>query len=307
MTWLAWRQFRAQAAVAAVVALAVTVALVVTHGHIAALADPGDASPGYQSLRLLGTALIGLPAFIGAFWGAPLLARELEAGTHRLAWTQSVTRGRWLAVKLGVAGAVAVVATGLCTLVLTWWSVPFDRVGNRIGTANFGQRGIAPVAYAVFALALGALIGVITRRTLPAMAATLAGFFVVRFGFQLFVRPHLAIPVWVSRPSSMFGPPEGPSAASGAWVLASRTADAAGHVVSSRTVDRAVSEACHLTRETSSADLAACVRRLGFHDLVRIHPADRFWALQGLEATVFLALAAVLAGACFWWVRHRTP
>ena len=306
MTWLAWRQFRAQAATAAVATLAVIVVLVVTRSHIAGLPDPGNLSTGYQSLRLLGTGLIGVPAFVGAFWGAPLLARELEAGTHRLAWTQSVTRARWLGVKLGVAGAVTVVVTAVFSLVFTWWSVPFDHIGNRIGTANFGQRGIAPIGYAIFALVLGTLIGAVTRRTLPAMAATLVGFFVVRFGVQLLVRPHLLAPVTASRPTTLFGPPEPSSPTAGAWVLSTRTADAAGHVVSSRAVDNALARACDLTRQSTGDDFAACAKRLGFHDVVRMQPASRFWALQGWETAIFLVLAAVLAGACFWWIRHRT-
>jgi hypothetical protein len=306
VTWLAWRQFRAQAATAVATALAVIVVLVATRSHIARLPDPGNLSTGYQSLRLFGTALIGVPAFVGAFWGAPLLARELEAGTHRLAWTQSVTRARWLGIKLGVVGAVAVVVTAAFSLVFTWWSVPFDRVGNRIGTANFGQRGIAPIGYAIFALVLGTLLGAIIRRTLPAMAATLVGFFVVRFGVQLVVRPHLLAPVTASRPTTLYGSPELSSPTSGAWVLSTKTADAAGHVVSSGTVDNALAGACNLGRQSTGDELAACARRLGFHDVVRMQPGSRFWALQGWETAIFVALAVVLAGTCFWWIRHRT-
>lgn len=304
MTWLAWRQFRAQAALAVTATLAIIVVLLVTRGHIVRLPDPGAASTGYQSLRLLGTFLIGVPALIGAFWGAPLLARELEAGTHRLAWTQSVTRARWLAVKLGVVGGVSVLVTAAFALVFTWWSLPFDRIGNRVGTANFGQRGIAPIAYAVFALALGALLGAVTRRTLPAMAGTLAGFFVVRFSVQLLVRPHLFAPVSVGR-SIPFGPPEGPAVTTGAWVLSGRTVDSAGHAVDIGAVERTLVDVCKLTRESAHADWAACAGRLGFHDVVRVQPGSRFWALQGWETAIFLAFAAVLAGLCFWWVRHR--
>ena len=62
---------------------------------------------------------------VGVFWGAPMIARELEAGTSRLVWTQSVTRTRWLATKLGVAGVGAAVV-GLVGLVLTWWCAPID-------------------------------------------------------------------------------------------------------------------------------------------------------------------------------------
>ena len=96
MMWLAWRQFRANALLAEAAAVAVTAVLLATQQRVAELAGTDELGTGYESLRLLGTGLIGVPAFIGAFWGAPLLARELEAGTHRLAWTQSITRRRWL-------------------------------------------------------------------------------------------------------------------------------------------------------------------------------------------------------------------
>ena len=156
MTWLAWRQARAQALVAVGATAIVAVVLVATRAHIASTPEE-DLSTFYSSLQLLGTVLIGVPAAIGAFWGAPLLARELELGTHRLAWTQGVTRGRWLATKLVVLAAATIVVTAAFAALFTWWSLPLDAHGNRIGTANFGQRGIAPIAYALFALALGAL------------------------------------------------------------------------------------------------------------------------------------------------------
>lgn len=306
MTWLAWRQFRVQAAWAAAATVAVTVLLVLTQGHIAEHAS--NLSTRYQSLRLLGTGLIGVPPVLGAFWGAPLIARELEAGTHRLAWTQSVTRSRWLAVKLAVVGLVAVVATAVFSLVFTWWSLPLDRLGNRIGTANFGQRGIAPIAYVLFALALGALLGAITRRTLPAMFGTLLGFFVVRFLFQLLVRPRLFPATTVSLPDEIGPPSDLPTAVSGAWVLARRSVDSTGHSVdlNSHAIQRAMDHTCHLTRASTQPDFVRCSNRLGLHELWTVQPASRFWALQGVEAAVFLAFAVALAALCFWWLRRRT-
>ena len=71
--------------------------------------------------------MLVLPALIGLFWGAPLIARELEAGTHRLVWNQSVTRTRWLAVKLGLLGLAAIAAAGLGSLAVDWWSDPLDK------------------------------------------------------------------------------------------------------------------------------------------------------------------------------------
>jgi len=305
VTWLAWRQFRANAALAALATVAVVVVLLATRDRIAELAGQ-DLPTGYKSLQLLGTALIGTPAVIGAFWGAPLLARELEMGTHRLAWTQSITRHRWLATKLAVAGLCTVIVTAVFSLVFTWWSQPLDHFGNRIGTANFGQRGIAPIAYALFALALGTLAGAVLRRTLPAMATTLVGFFLVRFTFQLVVRPHLLAPDTATLPNNLFGQREGQPGVSGGWIMSSKTVDAAGHALTNTQIDQRLAAGCDARRETAIGELARCADRLGIHDVVKWHPADHFWPLQAGETAIFLAFTAALAVGSFWWIRHRT-
>ena len=147
MLWLAWRQFRAQAALALGAAAVVVVTLVATRGHVVDTFGAGGSSEltgFYVWLRLLGTALIGVPALIGAFWGAPLLTREFEDRTHRMVWTQSVTRNRWLATKIAVIGIVTVAVVAVFALVFTWWSGPIDSAGDRIGSADFAQRGIVP-------------------------------------------------------------------------------------------------------------------------------------------------------------------
>ena len=116
-----------------------------------------------------------LPAVVGIFWGAPMVARELEAGTSRLVWTQSITRTRWLATKLGVAGAGAV-AVGLFGLVLTWWCGPLDDAvakgyGSnglysqpRLWPVLFGARGVVPIGMTVLALVIGVTLGLLIRR-----------------------------------------------------------------------------------------------------------------------------------------------
>lgn len=304
MTWLAWRQARAQALFAVAAVAVVAAVLVATRDHMASTPEE-DLSTVYSSLQLLGTVLIGVPAAIGAFWGAPLLARELELGTHRLAWTQGVTRGRWLLTKLVVLAAASVVATAVFATLFTWWSLPLDAHGNRIGTANFGQRGIVPIAYALFALALGALVGAIIRRTLPAMAVTLVGFFVARFTVQWVVRPRLVDTVNLARPLTMFGPPDEHTATAGAWVMSSSTVDGAGHVLPSGAADRALAEACNLTRTSSAASYTRCADQLGLHEVVKAHPGSQFWSLQVWESVIFLGLGAALALACYWWIRHR--
>ena len=140
-----------------------------------------------------------VPALLGVFWGAPLVANELETGTYRLAWTQSVTRKRWLVEKLGLVGLWSVAVAGLLSLIVTWWYSPLDRVNaNQFSSATFGMRDIAPIGYAVFAFALGLTVGVLIRRTLPAMGSTLVAFVAVRLAVTYWVRPHLVTPVRIT-------------------------------------------------------------------------------------------------------------
>jgi ABC-2 family transporter protein len=216
MMWLTWRQFRAQAIVAAAVLAAVAIALAVTGPHLAGLyASSGLAAcPAHGNCERLITAfmdqvkgstpdgllfalciglLLAAPGLIGVFWGAPLVTREIEAGTFRLAWNQSVTRAHWLAVKLSLIGLASMAATGLLSLMVSWWASPLDRVtglsAGRDGTPGFDRfapvlfasRGITPIAYAAFAFALGVTVGVLIRRTVPAMAVTLAVFAADRY------------------------------------------------------------------------------------------------------------------------------
>ena len=195
--WLTWRQFRTQILVVAGVLAALAVVLIVTGPHLVSLSDAylkschADKDCGSTTNPVLNTdgkienvfsaLLLVAPALIGIFWGAPLIARELETGTYRLGWTQSVTRRRWLAVKLGVVGLASVAVAGLLSLMVTWWSSPIDTANaNRFGLAVFWLRDIAPMGYAAFAFALGATAGVLMRRTLPAMASTLVVFVAAR-------------------------------------------------------------------------------------------------------------------------------
>jgi ABC-type transport system involved in multi-copper enzyme maturation permease subunit len=303
MLWLAWRQFRAQAALAFGAIVIVITALVATRGHVVdtySATGDGDLTGFYVWLRLLGTALIGVPAVIGAFWGAPLLTREFEDRTYRMVWTQSVTRNRWLATKLAVVAVVAVASVAAFALVFTWWTGPIDSTGNRIGSANFAQRGIVPIGYALFGLALGALAGIMVRRTIPAMAASLTGFFVVRIVVQKLVRTHLI------GTNAMRIPSFGSNELHG-WIVSTRTVDAAGQTISTKATENVLAAACNITRATPNVDaaLAACAENLGIHDIAQVHTSDQFWVLQTAELGLFIALAAITASVCFWWLNHR--
>ena len=332
MIWLTWRQFRTQTIVAAAALAATAVLLGLAGVHLAHLYastgaagcsaghDCGQASATFLNLinatllnhlpLLFGTSLIAVPVILGMFWGAPLITRELEAGTQRLAWSQSVSRASWLAIKLGVACVAAVVTAGAFSLLVTWSAGPIDAVNlNRLQPTVFSERGIAPAGYAVFAIALGATAGVLIRRTVPAMAVTLVVFTAVQFAMRA-LRQYLLAPVRLISPISradigniaaQAGPGGGTSHVvltgnvnvPGAWVLSTQFINAAGHVVSS------------VRPLASTSGSGQVLAGRGYRQLVTYQPASRFWAFQWYETAIFVALAAGLVAVCFWWIRHR--
>lgn len=351
MIWLTWRQSRAATTVMAGALAVLALALALTGpdladdystGIAACTAQGGDCSDFveqfFRDRRGVGLAVTAvvlvLPALVGIFWGAPLIARELEAGTHRLVWNQSVTRTRWLAVKLGLVGLAAVIVAGLGTLAVDWWANPIDKAASaeaisRMEPLLFGARGIVPIGYAVFAFVLGVTAGMLVRRTLPAMAITLAVFVGVQIAMPQLVRPHLSAPVRSTvelTPANLgqftfdgaqrvtLGVDE---PAAGAWLLSSRTVDAAGNPV--ETIKHPslspTSGACGPPRPEEGArplepfeELGPClavVKRLGYRQEVTYHPASRFWPFQWYETGIYAALALGLAAFCFWWLRHR--
>jgi hypothetical protein len=328
MIWLTWRQFRAQTVVAAVALAGFAVILGVTGPNLAhAYAASGLAScrgnctslsstflsqvksdSVYPLLYFAGGAALYLtPALIGSFWGAPLVSRELEAGTLRLTWNQSVTRTRWMAAKLGLIGLV---------LMVTWWSGPIDQAGgfpvtagqlSRFSPLVFDARGFAPVGYAAFAFTLGVTVGVLTRRTLPAMAIALACVAVVQLGWPSVVRPHLIPPATSTRTVSVnvstarvghAGELAVPvTGTPGAWIVSNQTITPAGKVFVLPDV-----AACNTgTQQQCNQFLATqhLRRRITYQ------PASRFWAFQAYETAIFVVLSLALAGFSVWWIRSR--
>jgi ABC-type transport system involved in multi-copper enzyme maturation permease subunit len=342
MIWLTWRQFRVQAAAVYAAIAAVAVYLAITGPRLVHLAQLDGSifdklTRSDRNLFAAGVVVLAVaPAVIGAFWGAPMVARELEAGTHRLVWNQSITRTRWLATKLGVTTLSAAVAVGALTLAVSWWSDPIDgalssthgSLPARMTPVTFAMRGIAPVGYTVFAVVLGVTFGVLIRKSLLAMALTLAVFAFVQIAMPLWVRPHLVAPVeklvTMSR-STLDGimiDEKGDvrlsarTGAKGAWVLTNQTVDADGNPSAlpswmSTCLPRPPAPdaaGAEVTKAEGPSDLEACFTRLtaeGYRQRVVYQPAGHFWAVQWLETVLFLAVAGVLAGFCFWWTRHR--
>jgi hypothetical protein len=343
MIWLTWRQFRIQSIVIAALLAAFGLVLLVTGPslvgdyrdsgfaacHANCSSSAGNflnqiAGPPYHLVYLLGAVLIiALPAIIGLFWGAPLIARELESGTFRLAWNQTVTRERWLAFKLGVLGLASMAAAGLLSLILGWWASPIDHAAaiqggggfqSRFFPLDFGTRGIAPIGYAAFAFALGVLVGLMIRRTVPAMAVTLALIAAVQIVFPLAIRPHLITPVrsvlavtasdiqglGINQNNQLQGVFVSTPAPSGAWVISSHVTTASGS-----TSLGTVPQACQPPGGNGPQACFAALAQKNLKSVVTYEPANRYWTFQALEFGIYLTVAILLAWACFWWTRRR--
>jgi ABC-2 family transporter protein len=337
MIWLTWRQFRAQAVGTAATAAVLAILLAVTGPYLVHLYDINGIATctGVRCQQLSGTfdnelpwfdpvlylvgigIMFAIPAIVGVFWGAPLITREIEARTLPLTWNQSVTKTRWLAVKLGLVGLASMATAGLLSLMLTWWSSPMDSVleipyGHRIsferlGPVLFDTHGLVPIGYAAFAFALGVTAGMLTRRTVSAMAATLGVFAALQFAWAEWIRAHLIPPVTTIVPLNLADITQISTrggllvvnavpilSQQGAWVLSGQVIDTAGHPFQA-----SATPACQ------AGNFPACQASLsGFHlrDLISYEPASRFWEFQWVETGIFLAAALALAGCCLWWL-----
>jgi ABC-type transport system involved in multi-copper enzyme maturation permease subunit len=373
MIWLTWRQFRAQAITAAAALAAFAIVLAATEPSLSGVyhnsgfatchgaACTGLAStfindlasgvgiagvPGtfYMILYFLSVVVILIaPAIIGIFWGAPLIARELEAGTFRLTWNQSITRTRWLAVKLALTGVAAMAVTEAFSLIQAWWAAPIGKAvglggsGSIFGETRFGvfvfpTHGITPLGYAAFGFALGTA-GLLARRAIPAMAITLAIFAAAQLLTPL-VRPNLfptsrtvttiaAAGANVSlraNPRLAFTATTAPGHP-GAWIISSEGVNATGQPVS--TIPAACeplipqTNVTHRGRgpttsapgsnalNTASNALNNCVASHGIRVAENYQPASHYWPLQWSETGMYLALALALAGYCFWRLNRR--
>jgi hypothetical protein len=144
--------------------------------------------------------LAALPGLLGMFVAAPLLAREVEHGTHMFIWTQSITRTRWFAVKVGLICSFTLVAAAAVAATAGWWHQPLELMYADGSWTFFEVIGFVPIAYAIFALALGIAAGTVLTRTVPAMATTLFIFVAVRAAIHWW-RPWFQAPMTVQLPA----------------------------------------------------------------------------------------------------------
>jgi ABC-type transport system involved in multi-copper enzyme maturation permease subunit len=259
-----------------------------------------------------GIILQVLPVLIGAFVGAPLLARELETGTFRYTWTQGFGRWRWALAKLVALALAVTVPAGLFSLLLSWYYQPYFDAGNQaLGLSEmtsffpglFDLRGVAFAAWTLAAFAIGALAGMLIRRVVPAIAATLAVYAGLAFAAGGFLREHYLAPLVTSNlnvPGS-------------AWILSqwwtkggTTLSQSAMYPVINSTFQQ-FAPVVHNTSQKYQAYLNVLqyLDQHGYTYWTRYQPGSRFWPFQWIEGGWLLALSVLFIAATVWLVRRR--
>ncbi len=271
-------------------------------------------------------ALIALPILAGMFWTAPLVSREYEAGTHRLAWTQSVSPLRWITTKVVlIFGCIGAATLGL-SLLAVWALKPLmPAFGGRFNSTWYDIQGIVPVACMLFALSLGLAASALIRRTLPAMAVTLFVYAAARIPIHWF-RAHFWPPATrttdvpltdllqnaIGSPADDFGGRVGP----GDWFLTGSVTDPSGHPIraTQNNIDILRKFCSDLpSQRTDTGTLrpsAACQAKLeglSLHEKITYQPASHFWLVQTVESALFLLVAGLLVAAAIFAVTRRRP
>jgi hypothetical protein len=311
MVWLTYRQHRIELGTMLIGALAVAVACVGAALYVASVRTQVglDACPAVfgtpdcvarfdEYLRLTGQlrgmplALYLYPVVVAAFLAGPMFARDFERGTHRLVWTQGITRLRWVVAKLAIVSGIAVIAA---MIVASVSGLTHEFMHGSIGPwPSFDFEAPVVVAYLVFAVALGAASGVLLRRTVGAMLASLV-FFV---GFRVLVEWKLR-PNFLPMLSAPAGGPNITPIPQDAWQFGVR------YVYSSSGMDFPQEQFNTLMRTFRGGDLYAYLQS---NDVVAVsyyQPADRYWLFQSIEAAIFLGLSLGLILLTVWLVRRR--
>jgi len=317
MSWLIWRQHRLAVLASLLLLVAVAVPLVISglamrsgYDQLGLAACAGHSDP--RCLDLLGQFsdqyrgwgqqllpwLNFVPVLFGALVGAPLVAREIEQRTYLLAWTQGVTRRRWLAAKVTALALVVVLLGAGFTALITWWRWPLDQLEGHFAPTVYDFEGLMPTAYTLFAFVLGTFVGVVLRRTVPAMGTLLAAFFVIRYLLvEVLLRPRFEAPLSTTLRASAARPTI--LAGAGNWETDGGFQDAVGRRLTADEVNR-------LARQAIDAGLSpnAWFQQHGYLRWLTYQPADRFWTFQVVEAAIFLGLSALLVAVTFRLIRR---
>src|ERR1700733_8199987 len=329
MTWVIWRQYRVTAAIAGAILAAFAVLFLITglqdaarwHAALASCAKNGTCGnlsrivslttgPVDGPVYTLTILTLAVPLLFGMFWGSPAVARERETATMQFAWTQSVTRRRWLSVKTSWLLLAGAAFGGAVAGLVTWWYAPLNALPqNQFQQGYFDLQGIVPIGYAVFAVALGIAAGTLIGRSLPALAVTAGVFLAVRLAITYWVRVHFMPAV-----TTVYSVTQGFTPKGAYWPLAQGVVLPGGQLTVNLIANPGTLQqqtpgpptwpaSCQSAQQMSST--LACLAHHGYRSFTTYQPGYRFWPFQFIETGIFVALAAALIAVTFFVVRRR--
>ena len=334
MVWVTWRQHRSALIGMAIFlgALAACLWLLgrqLHHAYGLAAACHPSASPACQNLITSygptdsflapGWPLHVIPPLIGAFLGAPLLARELETGTFRYAWTQGFGRWRWTLAKLVLLAVPVVAVAAALAALFSWYYEPYLTNHNPfllevspLKSGLFDIRGTAFAAWTLTAFAIGALAGVLTRRVILAIGTTLAAYTGLAIAAALYLREHYVTPVTTRNLFDPFTtrPPASLLIVHQWWTEGGRAVNqsAINHQVNAmwpRLFASAPGASVHAKKAHTLTNVMHSLLQHGYASWTSYQPANRFWTFQLIETSWLLALSAALIAATVWLVHRR--
>jgi len=249
-----------------------------------------------------------IPALIGAFAGAPLLAREFESGTFRYTWTQGFGRARWTVAKLIPLAVAVTVGAGAFSVLVSWYIQPIFGAGDNNGPLYptlFDLLGVALAAWTLTAFAIGVMAGVLIRRVIPAIFATIAVWAGLAFATGGYLRAHYTAPL-VSTKATI---PVQALVINQGWFRGGNPAslEMINNTLARADV-RAVTPELFQPGPSTPVNLGDPVQYLirhGYTQLTTYQPAGRFWPFQWIEGGWLLALSLLLVAATVWLVRRR--
>ncbi len=369
MIWLTWRQYRIEILLLVIGLLLVAAILLVTGTNIASHAhyirniscasikcqnanqalhayiqgeDQGGAFGSSIFYSLFQYALLALPPIIGMFFGAQIVARELEQGTYRLIWTQSISWSRWLLVKVGEIVALLLCAIIMLYCLFLWWKIPVvPTLSSLWDHTNYDIWSLPAIAYTLFAFTLGVCMGTIVKKTVPAMALTLVIFVIVRILIEIFWRPYFLPPLVsltpfnnaqnvpqnvmqigfltvVDRQGNTVDPTNGVCKSPALGLYKNTTSSAPLQLnmalpLMNRNKPLKIASAFAGPGGSSGNQpptpeekaYTQCTIAHGFQTKYLYQPGDRFLLFQEIESGIYVLMSALLFALTFWWTKYR--
>jgi hypothetical protein len=259
----------------------------------------------------LNVLLLFVPCLFGIVFGAPLVAGEFDQHTNRLAWTQGISRTKWLVSKWLTVLVVLLLMAMLLALVAQWWvgrtyeQLPFQLVQTvgvglvgRIQPQFFPITGPAAVGYTAFAFSLGVGFGVVVRKVSWAITGTVVVYTLVALLMVSVVRPNLASKVFVPAGNATALSETEP----GAWNFGIAYVYAPGAPnIANRPSASAVAQHCGYSYD---AGYSECLQVHGVEQGTYFQPRSHYWQLQWWESAILVGASVLLLGVAIAGVRR---